>query len=452
MIRTRFAPPLTGHLSVGNGRIALANFLHARRHDGHIVLRLDDLDREHAKPELIDSIVADLRWLGIECDSVIRQSEQMPRYADAIDRLKRTGRLYPCFESEEELRAKREHRRKRGEAGTYDRAMLKLTPAQRAAAEASGKRPYWRFRLSDGEAVWDDMVHGPCSVKLSAVSDPVVIGSDATPLPVLTAVMDDIAANVTDLIRNESQLTATGIALDIMGALGAASSRLRLAHLPPMLDAGENRLARRVDARTLRSLRRDGVEPRALVAYIARLGTALPIEPLPLQRLAETFDVTQLPAKPLRFEAAAILALNRRVLSETDFAMIANRLPSGATEAFWLAVRGNLELLNEARGWWDVVAGTIVPPEIDERDLLQTALELLPPEPWNGGVWQDWTEAVANATGRRDGSWAEPLRLALTGEDRGPELHDLLPLIGRARAVNRLHEYTAAPKRARGAG
>jgi glutamyl-tRNA synthetase len=443
MIRTRFAPPLSGHLSVGNARIALANFLHARRHGGRLVLRLDDLDREHAKPELIDAVVADLRWLGIECDDVIRQSERLERYADAIQRLKHSGRLYPCFESEEELRAKREHRRRRGDAAVYDRAMLKLTPAQRDAAQAGGKRPYWRFRLSDGDVAWNDMVLGRRSVTLSAVSDPVAIGADSTPLPVLTAAVDDIAAGVTHLIRNDSQLTATGVTLDIMAALGADPSGLRLAHLPPLTDAGENRIARRVDARTLRSLRRDGVEPRALVSYIARLGTAQPIVPLPLERLVETFDVTRFPATPLRFEAVTMLALNRQVLSETEFTTVAHRLPGGATEAFWLAVRGNLDLLNEARGWWDVVAGTIVPPEIDERDLLMTALELLPPEPWNGGVWQDWTDALASATGRHDGSLADPLRLALTGEDRGPALHDLLPLIGRARAANRLQVAAA---------
>jgi glutamyl-tRNA synthetase len=438
MMRTRFAPPLNAHLSVGNARIALANFLLARHHGGRITLRLDDLDRENARPELIDAIVADLRWLGLEYDDVVRQSDSMDGYADAIEYLKQSGRLYPCFESREELRAKREQRRKRGEATTYDRAMLQLTSAQRAAAESSGKRPYWRFRLSDNEAVWDDLVLGRQSVKLSAVSDPVVIGVDATPLPALRAVIDDLASGVTALVRNEGQLAQTAVGMDLMSTLSGEQWRLRLAHLPPLTDAGESRIARRVDARTLRSVRRDGVEPRALASYIARLGTPLPFEPLPLARLIETFEITALPAQPLCFEAAEMLALNRRVLCETGFAAVSDRLPSGATEAFWLAVRGDLDLLSEARGWWDVVAGTIVPPEIAERDLLMTALELLPPEPWHGGVWHDWTSALARVTGRRDDALAEPLRLALTGEERGPELGDLLPLIGRARTANRL--------------
>lgn len=443
MIRTRFAPPLTGHLSVGSARIALANFLHARRNGGIFLLRLDDSDREHAKLEIANAIIGDLRWLGIECDEVIRQSERTTHYAEAIDRLKQAGRLYPCFESEEELHAKRERRRKRGEPAIYDRGMLKLTPAQRATAESSGRRPYWRFRLSDRTVVWYDMVLGQRSVKLSTLSDPVAIDDNGTPLSILTAVMDDIAAGITDLIRSDSQVAATGIAIDIMTALDADPSRLRMAHLPPLIDAGEHRLARRVDARTLRSLRRDGVESRALAAYIARLGTPDPTESVPLERLAETFDVSRFRPAPVAFEAKALLALNRAILRELDFDAVAARLPSGATEAFWLAIRGSLDLLQEARGWWDVVAGTIVAPEIGEHDLLVAALQLLPPEPWHESVWQDWTETLAQVTGRDSGTLTLPLRLALTGEDRGPALHDLLPLIGRARAANRL-EVAAA--------
>src|ERR1019366_9029203 len=171
----------------------------------------------------------------------------------------------------------------------------------------------------------------------------------------------------TDLIRTDARLTATGIAIDMMSALDAEPSRLRLAHLPPLTDAGEQRLARRMDARTLRSLRRDGVEPRALVAYIARLGTPEPPELLPLDRLAATFDVSRFLPAAVPFEAKALLVLNRQVLRELDFHAVADRLPGGATEAFWLAVRGNLDLISEARGWWDVVAGTIVPPEIVHR-------------------------------------------------------------------------------------
>jgi glutamyl-tRNA synthetase len=131
--------------------------------------------------------------------------------------------------------------------------------------------------------------------------------------------------------------------------------------------------------------------------------------------------------------------LNRRALRRLPFAAVSDRLPSGATETFWLAVRGNLDRLTEARGWWDVVAGTIVPPVIEgEREFLHTALDSLPQEPWSSAVWTAWIDAVTRATGRSGDSLSLPLRLALTGEAEGPELYDLLPLIGRVRAANRL--------------
>jgi glutamyl-tRNA synthetase len=152
--------------------------------------------------------------------------------------------------------------------------------------------------------------------------------------------------------------------------------------------------------------------------------------------LAQDFDIERFPAA---FDAGRLLALNRHALRHLPFATVADRLPSGATEAFWLAVRNDLDRLTEARGWWDVVAGSIVPPVIEgERDFLHAALDTLPQEPWSAAVWTTWTEAVHQATGRTEASVALPLRLALTGEAEGPELSDLLPLIGRARAANRL--------------
>jgi len=437
MIRVRFAAVPTAPLTVGTARFALLNFLHARRFAGHLLLRFADLAPE-ATPEFAAAIEHDLRWLGVGWDATLRQSEHRGLYEDAADRLKRAGRLYPCFESEAELRAKRDRRAKRAQTPIYDRAMLQLTRAQLDAAEAGGKRPYWRFLLSDRTVEWRDMVLGRREAVLRSLSDPIVFQADGMPTRAFAGVVDDLETGITDLVRSETQVTATAVAIDIYEALGVDASRLRIAHLPPLEDAGEKHLARRVDARTLRSLRHDGVEGPALAAYLARVGTPMPPDVASLQLLAANFDLSQFAAQPTPFKAATLLALNRQVLRSLDFAAVADRLPAGATDSFWLAVRGELDLLNEARGWWDVVAGSIVPPEIPERALLGTALQLLPPEPWNGTVWQDWTAALANATGRSGEALAVPLRLALTGEDGGPDLGALLPLIGRTRAMQRL--------------
>jgi len=437
MMRVRIAVVPTRPLTVATARIALLNVLHARRHDGHVLLRIADLAQQATKDHAA-AIEQDLRWLGIAWDETLRQSEQRARYDAAAETLKQAGRLYPCFESEAELRAKRDQRLQRGQSAVYDRAMLRLTPAQIAAAEAGGKRPYWRFLLSDRMVEWRDMVLGHREVALPSLSDPIVVWSDGQPTRAFANCVDDLTAGITDAVRSDSHLPATAVAIDLYDALGGDAAALRFAHLPPLEDAGEKRLARRVDARTVRSLRHDGVEGAALAVYLATVGTDETMDATPIAGLAARFDIGRFPAQPIPFKAAALLALNRQALRSQDFAAVADRLPTGATDAFWLAVRDELDLLSEARGWWDVVAGAIVPPEIPEPDLLATALDLLPPEPWQDSIWYDWMAALASATGRRGEALALPLRLALTGEDSGPDLAGLLPLIGRPRTVQRL--------------
>ncbi|MCW3475917.1 glutamate--tRNA ligase [Limobrevibacterium gyesilva] len=435
----RFAPSPTGLLHVGNARQAVANWLFARKTGGRFILRLDDTDTARSTEENEEAIRQDMRWLGLHWDDSFRQTTRLARYAEVAEQLKQAGRLYPCFESEEELQAKRDQRIKRGQAPVYDRAMLKLTPEQRAAAEAGGKRPYWRFLLSNEEVSWNDLVLGRRRVKLPAVSDPVLIRADGTPLYTFTSVVDDLDTGISHVIRGEDHVTNTGVQIDLIKALGRNPGAIAFAHLPLLLDSDGGKLSKRFDGLSLRSLRQDGVEPMAITSYLARLGTSADPEPLPLEALAADFDFSRFSGSAARFDIRQLLALNSRVLHGLPFRDVADRLPPGATEAFWNAVRGNLDLLSEARGYWDVVAGTIVPPVIEgEGDYLHTALDLLPPEPWDDAVWSRWTEALKAATGRKGKPLFLPLRLALTGEDHGPDLKSLLPLIGRTRAALRL--------------
>lgn len=273
-MRVRFAPSPTGYLHVGNARVALANALFARRHGARFLLRIDDTDVERSRPEFEQAIEHDLHWLGVQWDESFQQSGRLALYDAAAEKLRASGRLYPCFESEEELRFKRDQRLKRGLAPVYDRAMLKLTPEQRAQAEANGKTPYWRFKLSDTEVAWNDLVLGRRGVKLTAVSDPVLIRADGTYLYTFTSVVDDIDSQVSHIIRGEDHVTNTGVQLDIFSALDANPSRLTFAHLPLLIDSDGGKLSKRLEGLSLRALRQDGVEPSAIVAYLARLGTS----------------------------------------------------------------------------------------------------------------------------------------------------------------------------------
>ncbi len=438
-MKLRFAPSPTGYLHVGNTRTAVANYLMARRHGGEFLLRLDDTDVERNRAEFAAAIEQDLAWLGITWDSSFRQSDRLPRYRDAASRLEAAGRLYPCFESEAELQAKRDQRLRRHLPPVYDRAMLRLTPEQRAAAEAGGKTPYWRFRLSDGASRWHDLVLGDREVRLPTISDPVLVRADGTPLYTFTSVVDDLETGITHIIRGEDHVTNTAVQLDIWRALGGDPAAIAFAHLPLLVAEDGGKLSKRTGSLSLRTLRQDGVEPDAIAAYLARVGTSDDPVPSDLAGLATSFDLSRFSRSSARFDIRQLLALNRRVLQGYPFEAVRDRLPPGATPAFWAAVHGNLDLLSEARGWWDVLAGSIVPPVIEgEADFLQQALATLPPEPWTQDVWSDWTETLKQATGRKGRALFHPLRLALTGEERGPEMRGLLPLIGRARAAERL--------------
>ncbi|MCQ8242507.1 glutamate--tRNA ligase [Rhizosaccharibacter radicis] len=438
-MKLRFAPSPTGLLHVGNARQAVANALFARRHGGCFLLRMDDTDAGRSRDEYAGGIEQDLRWLGIEWDETVRQSDRRDRYEAAAQRLRATGRLYPCFESEDELRFKRELRLRQNKPPVYDRAMLRLTPEQRAQAEANGKVPYWRFRLSDRVVTWNDLVMGRPQVKLPPISDPVVIRADGTVLYAFASVVDDIELGITHVMRGEDHLSNTGVQLDMIEALGADPRRFTFAHLPLLLDEAGGKLSKRFDGLSLRALRHDGIEPRALVSYLARLGTSEDPEALPFEELAKSWDVRRVSRSAPRFDMRQLLALNRRALHGLPFAEIRDRLPPEATDAFWNAVRGNLDMLGEARHWWDVVGGAFVPPVQEaQATYLADALALLPEEPWGPETWRDWTGALRERSGRRGHELFGPLRLALTGEEKGPEMRDLLPLMGRERVAGRL--------------
>ena len=438
-MKLRFAPSPTGLLHVGNARQALANALYARRHGGQFQLRIDDTDIGRSREELVEAIQKDLHWMGIQWDETFRQTERLDRYATAIEKLKASGHLYPCFESEQELAAKRETQIRQRRAPVYDRAMLKMTPQQRAQAEANDKVPYWRFKLSNTTVRWRDMVMGDCQVKLPSVSDPVLVRTDGTVLYTLASVVDDLETGITHIIRGEDHVTNTGVQIDIAQALGAHPDHFRFAHLPLLLDENGGKLSKRFDACSLRTFRQDGIEATALISYLARLGSSDDPVLLPFDEQAKIYDISHISRSAARFDTRQLLAMNHKLLAQTPYADVADRLPKGATEAFWLAIRGNIELLSEARLWHNVTDGDIIPPvQEGEDDFLKEAASLLPPEPWDETTWKAWTTAVREKTGRSGKALFHPLRLALTGEEQGPELRDLLPLIGRSRALARL--------------
>jgi glutamyl-tRNA synthetase len=435
----RFAPSPTGRLHVGNVRAALLNWLFARRHGGSFVLRLDDTDRERSTEAFAQGIAEDLRWLGIEWDRLERQSARFARYDQARDSLIAAGRLYACFETPQKLEFKRKRQMAQGRPPIYDRAALRLTDADRARLQAEGRAPHWRFELEPGDVRWTDLVRREQHIDESSQSDPVLIRADGSYLYTLPSVVDDIDFAVTHVIRGEDHVTNTGTQIQLFTALGATPPGF--GHFPLLTDAQGAGLSKRAGSLSLRELRERGIEPLAIAALLARLGTSHAIEPVnSLAPLIETIDFAQVGRAAARFSLDELATLSARTVHGLPYAVVRERLVTlGADlgEAFWLTVRGNLATVADAAIWAAIVRGPLT-PMVEDTSLLSAAAQVLPPEPWDGGTWKAWTAAVGAATGKKGRALFHPLRLALTGREQGPEMAGMLPLLGRAIVVARL--------------
>ncbi|EKE70294.1 glutamate--tRNA ligase [Oceanibaculum indicum] len=437
MTLVRFAPSPTGRLHLGNAFIALVNSLFARKSGGRFLLRLDDTDRERSTAAFAAAIESDLAWLGIEWDEFARQSDRLDRYDAAIDRLKASGRLYACYETPEELALKRKAQLNAGRPPVYDRAALALGDADKAALEAKGIRPHWRFLLQGDDPRWADLVQGDSHIQIASMSDPVLVRADGVPLYTLASVMDDGEMAVTHIIRGADHLSNTGVQLQLFEALGFAAPAF--AHLPLISDAEGQGLSKRIGSLSLESLRDSGLEPLSIASLLLRLGQGEPPEPCPdWPSLIEAFDIAKFGHATPRLSEDDLTAMNAKLLHALPYAAVADRLPEGADAALWEAVKGNIQRLSDIADWQRIVAGPVETPPPADSELLDKAAGLLPPDPWDASTWKAWTKAVQEATGRKGKALFLPLRLALTGREHGPELANLLPLIGRARVLDRL--------------
>jgi glutamyl-tRNA synthetase len=443
-VTVRFAPSPTGRIHAGNIRTAMFNHLFARRAGGRLIFRLDDTDRERSTEEFARGIEEDLHWLGVEWAEKVRQSDRFDRYAEAIEKLKASGRLYPAYETPEELELKRKRQLARGKPPVYDRAALQLTVEERANLEAGGRKPHWRFMLEQRDVVWDDLVRGRQHVDAASLSDPVLVRADGSYLYTMPSVVDDIDLRITHVIRGEDHVANTAPQIQLFEALGATPPAF--GHHNLLVGADGQALSKRDRTLSIAALREEGIEALAVASYSALIGTSDPVAPhANLDELARSFDFAKLSRAPARFDPNELRLLNAKLLHMLPFSAVADRLAAmgvGGGEEFWEAVRRNLAVLNDAKHWWRVVEGP-VDPVIENRDLCRTAACLLPPEPWDEGTWPAWSSAVKEATGAKGKALFSPLRLALTAREHGPELKQLLPLIGRARAQARLEGKTA---------
>ncbi len=436
----RWAPSPTGRIHLGNARPALLNWFFARRHGGKYVLRMDDTDLARSTREFADAIETDLAWLGVEPDLLVRQSERTALYDAARDRLIAAGRLYPCYETEEELDRKRARARLLGKPPIYDRAALSLTDEDRARLEAEGRKPHWRFKLDGRPVQFEDVIKGAQTVNTASMSDPVLIRADGSYLYTLPSVVDDIDLGITHVIRGEDHVSNTGTQIEIFEALGGTVPVF--GHHNLLTDAQGQGFSKRLGSQSIADFREEGYEPLAIAIVATLTGTSLSVEPYEsLDAIAAKLDFSMISHGSARFDPAELDHLNARLVHAMPYAEAAPRLSSMGLEgeSAWLLLRENLVRFTDIAEWSKLLTGPIeadIAPE--DEEFLKLARALLPPEPWDESTWSHWTDALKAATGRKGRALFMPLRMALTGRHDGPELKSLILLLGRKACLDRL--------------
>ena len=431
---TRFAPSPTGYIHVGNLRTALFNYLIARKTGGTFILRLDDTDQERSKQEYVDAIKEDLEWLGLTWDREERQSLRLDRYEAAAESLKRSGKLYECFESPTELDLKRKKLLNMHRPPVYDRAALNLSDLDKERLREEGRDGYWRFLLNQTRIEWTDGILGDLSIDAASVSDPVLIRADGQVLYTFASSVDDIQMGVTHIVRGGDHVTNTATQIQIIEALGGKPPAF--AHHSLLTGAHGEELSKRLGTLSIRDLRANGVAPEALLSLMARLGSSQPVElRMGLDEIAEGFDLSQFGAAPTKFDPEDLIPLTRARNQQLPYAVVADQIaelgiPAEMGEKFWAVASQNIDKLSDLGQWADLVLNGAEPLVAEEdAEFIAEALTLLPPPPYSDTAWKDWTQAVKDKTGRKGKGLFMPLRKALTGLDHGPDMSELMPLL-----------------------
>jgi len=408
------------------------------------MLRIDDTDQARSTKAYEDGIHTDLSWLGLDHDLTAHQSARFDLYDEIADKLRAEGLLYPCYETADDLERKRKLQRARGLPPIYDRAALDLSDDDRKAFEAEGRRPHWRYKLSQQPVVWDDLIRGETIVDTKNVSDPVLIREDGQYLYTLPSCIDDIDFAITHVIRGEDHVTNAAVQVEIMSKLlemgrGDGHALPAFAHHSLLVGADGQGLSKRIGSLSIEGMRDDAMEPEAITSLLAKLGTADPIVPqTDIMTLAKEFDFEKVGRAPARFDMDELWALNAKLLHDLPFEGVAGRLTGDTVSPdLWDAVRSNIKKVSDVYAWQAIVDKPI-DPVIEDAEFTKAASTCVPDGPLDDQSWSAFVALVKDKTGAKGKKLFMPLRLALTGKSHGPEMGALFALIGAERARARL--------------
>ena len=440
MIITRFSPSPTGYIHVGNVRTAIVNYLFTKKHNGKMILRMDDTDPKRSKAEYTDAIIADLKWLGLNWDEFYKQSDKLTYYTKVRDKLIKDGFIYPCFETEEELGLKRKTQLQRGVPPIYDREALNLSKSEIEQKISNGEKTYFRFKLDDKKISWHDGVKGEISFKERAFSDPVVFRADNSPTYTFCSVIDDIELNITDIIRGEDHISNTAVQIQIFRSL---TDKLPNFHHLSLLKTKETEISKRDGGFDVRSLKNQGVDAAAITSLLARIGTSDNVEALTdYKDLIAEFDISKFSQSAIIYNEKDLVNLNRKILAKRNFSEVKNILTDlniDISENFWLSIRENINDYSEIEVWQKIFQSNFNTEIIAaDKEFLSLAANFLP-EDLNVDEFKLWIKRLSKQTGRKGKELYHPIRTAITGQDSGPELSKIIPLLGYEEVKKRLN-------------
>ena len=421
---TRFAPSPTGFMHPGNARVALICFLYTKINQGTFILRIDDTDSSKCREEYVECIKADLEWLGIVPDKVFRQSDRLGRYKEVVRLLIDQGRLYPCYESQEELSLKRKLMLSAGSPPIYRYNEKRPINTERPA--------HYRFRVSDDKMIkWNDEVRGEISVSTKHSSDPIVIREDGTYTYMLPSIIDDIDYGVTNIVRGEDHISNTALQIDMIEALGGEVPSF--GHISLLLNKS-GKFSKRSGDLSIKEIRSLGLEPMVINSYLANVGTSRSISlSFDMDELAKIFDIKMFSCSKSFFDFELLENLNSKWLQNIKF----EDTNLDVTKELWDLVSPNLRKKSDVYAWNDICY-TPIQTIIRDRELIDALHECFLEEDWGIDIWKRVVKKLKKKTDLQGKNLFLPIRLALTGLDSGPELGGLVYLIGREEVLRRL--------------
>lgn len=432
-MKCRFAPSPTGLLHVGNARSAVLNWAYAKKNNGSFILRIDDTDQIRSSKEFENKIKENLSWLGLDWNKTFNQSGRTNLYNSNIEKLKNDGRLYPCFETAEELSLKKKSLLSSGKPPIYDRSSLSLSKDEINKKINSGLKPHWRFKLEDGVINWNDLIKDQVKFDSKYLSDPILIREDGSLLYHLPSVIDDIDEEITHIIRGEDHISNTAFHIQIFRALDAHPPHF--AHHPFLTDQEGKGFGKRIGSLSIENLRSEGYEDISIINYLLNIGSSEDIKPeTKLDTVINNFDIKNISSSSAKFSDNVLKSLNSDLLKIYNFEDIKSKFElldiKVDSKKLWKFSQNNIDFFKDIENWLKTIEVIIDIKNYEIHDtFIAAAVECIPEDPFSYETWDNWTKAINAKTGLKGKELYMPLRLILTGKEKGPELKNFLPLL-----------------------